>query len=469
MFLLDKTHWNNHSYLFGLMGLIFTLTDSDSSFSVSGKSRKIPIWNYYVIRLQIFILYFYAGLKKTETDWLLGYSMGNLSRKWVFDPFRIFLTNEQIDLYIVHIGGFSQDLLAGPMLCFDKTRPIVLIMLSAFHLMNSQLFSIGMFPYACLATMFIFCRPDSPRKLPFIRNLLSNPPIHRKVDDSTKTCDENENDKMRPNKKYYFFIFYSLVQLVLPYSHFITKGYNGWTQGAYGYSWDMMIHSFRQQHIKIMYKDGKTGEIGYLKSNAFMGDARSRWTMHPDMLKQYATCVYARLEEHNVTKPEIYFDVWKSMNERFMQRVYDPRIDIASYDWKWNSRPEYSMPLLNDLADWRQKLKTLEKQIENEDIDVTFVADFPGLELENYLAPDLDNTTIELMGGHVDVILNDQGDKRIELKLGEKIKLPAGEFHTVRSTGSDPSMYMYIYQNTTDIEYRKFVQTVGSIENKWNF
>ena len=80
-----------------------------------------------------------------------------------------------------------------------------------------------------------------------------------------------------------------------------------------------------------------------------MGDARSRWTMHPgiyykieheqfqtnniiyiiDMLKQYATCVYTRLEEHNVTKPEIYFDVWKSMNERFMQRVYDPRIDIG--------------------------------------------------------------------------------------------------------------------------------------------
>ena len=88
-----------------------------------------------------------------------------------------------------------------------------------------------------------------------------------------------------------------------------------------------------------------------------MGDSRSRWTMHPgiyyknrtliefqtnniiyklyniiDMLKQYSTCVYTRLEEHNVTKPEIYFDVWKSMNERFMQRVYDPRIDIGKHN-----------------------------------------------------------------------------------------------------------------------------------------
>ena len=62
-----------------------------------------------------------------------------------------------------------------------------------------------------------------------------------------------------------------------------------------------------------------------------MGNARNRWTMHPDMLKQYATCLSNKLEEHNVTKPQLYFDVWKSMNERFIQRVYDPRIDIGNF------------------------------------------------------------------------------------------------------------------------------------------
>ena len=33
MFLLDKTHWNNHSYLFGLMGILFTIIESDQSAS----------------------------------------------------------------------------------------------------------------------------------------------------------------------------------------------------------------------------------------------------------------------------------------------------------------------------------------------------------------------------------------------------------------------------------------------------
>ena len=61
----------------------------------------------------------------------------------------------------------------------------------------------------------------------------------------------------------------------------------------------------------------------------------------------------------------------------------------------------------SDLSDWRTKLKELESEIETDDIDVTFVADYPGLELENYLSEDLDNTTIELMGGEVYVTLEE--------------------------------------------------------------
>lgn len=42
------------------------------------------------------------------------------------------------------------------------------------------------------------------------------------------------------------------------------QGYNNWTNGLYGYSWDMMVHSRSHQHVKVTYKDGQTGDIGYL-------------------------------------------------------------------------------------------------------------------------------------------------------------------------------------------------------------
>ncbi|XP_041347172.1 vitamin K-dependent gamma-carboxylase-like, partial [Gigantopelta aegis] len=91
----------------------------------------------------IFVLYFIAGLKKLDQDWVTGYSMQFLSKHWVFDPFKFILTEDQIDMYIIHLGGLFIDLFLGFLLFFDKTRPLAFVMCSSFHLMNSQIFHIG--------------------------------------------------------------------------------------------------------------------------------------------------------------------------------------------------------------------------------------------------------------------------------------------------------------------------------------
>lgn len=47
-----------------------------------------------------------------------------------------------------------------------------------------------------------------------------------------------------------------------------------------------------------------------------------RWRDHADMLKQYSACLSQLLPRYNVSQPQIYFDVWVSINERFQQRWY---------------------------------------------------------------------------------------------------------------------------------------------------
>lgn len=32
------------------------------------------------------------------------------------------------------------------------------------------------------------------------------------------------------------------------------QGYNNWTNGLYGYSWDMMVHSRSHQHVKSIFQ-----------------------------------------------------------------------------------------------------------------------------------------------------------------------------------------------------------------------
>lgn len=147
-----------------LDGFLLQKHHSDAS-----SSSSVPRWNYLLLRIQFFVMYFVAGLKKFEPDWLWGYSMMSLGHHRAFAPFRyacrahILLADrrttvhpticivcyryvfsaEFVDHWIVHVGGFLIDLLSGFGLCFRSTRPFTVVVLLAFHGLNSLMFTIG--------------------------------------------------------------------------------------------------------------------------------------------------------------------------------------------------------------------------------------------------------------------------------------------------------------------------------------
>ncbi|XP_033108157.1 vitamin K-dependent gamma-carboxylase-like [Anneissia japonica] len=516
IFLLDKSVWNNHSYLYGLIGLQFLFIDANCCWSVDGllkhsiRNSHVPLWNYALVRFQIFIVYFVAGLKKLDKDWVSGYSMGNLADNWIFDPFRLLLTNEQIDLYVVHLGGLLLDLFIGFFLYFDKTRLFAAFFCASFHTMNSQMFQIGMFPYVMLATIPLFCYADWPRRvfkhfpdafkiaLPLDTQLQTNKHcLYQQPINSLDLCQQPVNE-IRPLKGklkgkstrrsqrgasnakrkvateneicvrhkvvIVCLLAYSVTQVLLPYSHFVTKGYNNWTDGLYGYSWDMMVHSWSSQHIKITYVDNTTGQVGYITPGVHLWDGASeRWSAHGDMLKQYAMCLVNRLKDHNIRHPQLYFDVWRSLNGRFQQRMWNPKVDIVAADWSPLSQSSYLMPLLSELSPWRTKFDEIQDALDNQ-TTVVFVADFPGLYLENFVDPNLGNTSIQVLKGTVAVEIAD-GGKNVTLQEGDSIQVPPGRFHIVRTISDTPSCYMYLTVNTTDVAIRKKFNSYKEIRN----
>ncbi|GBM78644.1 Vitamin K-dependent gamma-carboxylase [Araneus ventricosus] len=58
IFFLDKSHWNNHSYLFGLIGSQLMLSGANRCWSLDGKKnpnirhKQVPLWNYALLRGQ---------------------------------------------------------------------------------------------------------------------------------------------------------------------------------------------------------------------------------------------------------------------------------------------------------------------------------------------------------------------------------------------------------------------------------
>ena len=75
-----------HSFLTCIY--VFASSSSfDGLFNRNLRHSFVPRWNYLIFQLQFFIVYFVAGLKKLDRDWLTGYSMNRLSTHWIFQPF----------------------------------------------------------------------------------------------------------------------------------------------------------------------------------------------------------------------------------------------------------------------------------------------------------------------------------------------------------------------------------------------
>ncbi|PSN30216.1 Vitamin K-dependent gamma-carboxylase [Blattella germanica] len=445
IFMLDKTAWNNHSYLFGIISILLLGSNAHHFWSLDillGRVKRnypVPVWNYFILRFQIFILYFYAGLKKMDRDWLEGYSMRNLSYHDVFAPFK-------------------------------RT---------------------GMFPYVCLVTMPIFCNANWPRKiLKYFsrskyasRNNGKEKEKQKLKEEFKEGCEFNKIHEEFPKgvitwkQKLVVFLLITHMglQMFLPYSHFITKGYNNWTHGLYGYSWDMMVHTWDTVLVLVKVVDHETGKEHFLDPEAWVQS--SRWEKHGDMVVQYAQCLQRKLlkgisddgektEQYELSKNiSIYIDVWCSLNGRFQQRMFDPRVDLLTVNWSPFKEVSFLMPLLTEFSDLRSHINALEKEVYSWSnfSDALFVADFPGLSLENYINEDLGNVTLTVLEGEVIVETeiieegqNIQKKSKSKAKISHKrlkkesmMNIPVGRFHRILTVSDTPSCYMYSYINET--------------------
>ena len=146
------------------------LVPAHRSFSVDARinpalrSSTVPAWALWLVRFQVGIAYFYAGIAKLNGDWLHGEPL----RRWLLDAMDFPLIGRWFDepaaAYLFSYGGLALDLSAVPLLLWRRTRPYIFAALVCFHVMNTQLFSIGIFPYLMLGATTIFFDPDWPRR-----------------------------------------------------------------------------------------------------------------------------------------------------------------------------------------------------------------------------------------------------------------------------------------------------------------
>lgn len=437
------------------------------SDQATNRRQLVPFWNYFIIKYQFFILYFVAGVKKLCAEWLSGYAMLRISQHWVFTPFRLFLGVDLTDLLIVHWFGCFFDVTIVFWLCIRSTRIWATPVCVAFHLMNSVLFSIGMFPWICLAQLPLFYDRSWPRKLLMLYKSNKEEQIFHVNKPPAMT-----NNNLRQRFVVIAVIGYCLIQAFLPFSHFLTPGLNNWTNGIYGYSWDMMVHAWDTALVTVTVRDNETGQRVYVDPRAYATDT-DRWTKHADQAIQYAHCIRQNLiRSSSITSMQnvsIFFDVWCSLNGRMQQRFFDPNVDALRVPWSPFSRNSWTLELLDkEFGHMRKKMNELTQQVLawNNRSDVMFVADFPMYSSHMFVSEQLENVTMHVLEGMVNVIktAGTSTSSVIQAKKGEIVQIIAGNSYTIETVSQTPSCYMYTFSNRSAI-----ISSNGKMETEATF
>jgi len=337
-YLMQKTSYNNHYYLLMLLAFIMAFLPANRDFSIDARRnatlRSHHMHNYirWLIILQLFIVYTYASVAKWYSDWF-DLSIIELLMKGKKDYVLIGdLLQEKWIHTSIGVFGILFDLLVVPAMLWKPTRKFFFVLAIFFHLFNSIIFRIGIFPYLSLAFCVFFFEPQTIRNI-FLRK---------------KSITITEQDR-RP-KKYRLLLgilsIYFVVQLLLPLRHFTFPGDVLWTEEGHRLSWRMMLRS-RSGSIRYRVVNKATDKVTRIDLNEFLTKKQRRKVgAYPDFAWQFAQ----HLKKHYAQKGEdisVFVTSKARVNQSDYQPLIDPDVDLAAVPWKHFSHNEWILPREN--------------------------------------------------------------------------------------------------------------------------
>jgi len=325
MFLLEQSRYLNHFYLIALISFVMMFIPAHKAFSFdSWRNKKkrtdfVPGWSLWLLRIQIGVPYFFGGIAKINEDWLNG----NPLRHWLADSADEFpnvgqFFTEEWFVFFTAYNALFLDLLAVPFLLWKRSRIFVYGVLVLFHVLNSQLFSIGIFPWFMIFATLVFFDPSWPRKL-FKKFKTPSKP-------QTSVSSLTKNQKIILS----LFLIFIIFQVAMPLRHFAYPGNVSWTEEGHNFSWHMKLRDKDTSYIEFFATDPETGETWGIDPEEDLTKRQvSKMSTRPDMILQYAHFLAEGLREEGYDGIEIRVEVISSLNDREPQRLIDPNVNLA--------------------------------------------------------------------------------------------------------------------------------------------
>lgn len=328
--LIDKSTYLNHYYFVSLICLMLIFLPAQVYFSVDAFQNRvrvadsIPLWCLDALKLMVGILYFYAGLAKLNSDWLLRAMPLKIWLPARNDlPIIGFWFNHPIVPFVFSWLGCIYDLSIPFLLCNRLTRPWAYGAVVVFHLLTAILFPIGMFPYVMIVTALVFFSAKFHQKIiEIIGNTIGLSEAFMYPRQIFKYASASQRLLLGM-----FGVFF-LIQLSFPFRYLCYPGELFWTEEGYRFSWRVMLME-KAGYAQFTVKDASGRQVIVNNSQFLTTLQEKMMATQPDMILQYAHILRDYYKNQGFHAPQVYVDSYVALNGRLGRPLIDPLVDLA--------------------------------------------------------------------------------------------------------------------------------------------
>ena len=340
--LLDQTNYLNHYYLISLLSFLLFFIPLHQTFSIDAKrdsslakSSMISLGHLWVIRLQIGLVYVFAGIAKLNTDWLIYAQPLNL---WLTASTEVALLQWFFQYtwmhYLLSWAGAIFDLTIVFFLLWKKTRLWAYLAVLFFHGLTALLFQIGMFPWMMMFFATIFFAPNWAQGVLQRWNRIFQLP---------------SNESMRETSKpsallVYGFMIYFCLQLIIPLRHWLYDTNVLWSGEGMKFSWRVMLVE-KAGFVEFIVKDTASQQEWIVASSQYLTDRQEKMmSITPEMIWQLAQHIAKDFQKKGFQEVEVYANSYVSLNGRPHQSMVNPHINLVKTSL-WDSYTNWILPL----------------------------------------------------------------------------------------------------------------------------
>ena len=337
-YFMQKVSYNNHYYLMLILCWIVATMDLHAYASIDAKknpalrSLTCPHWYKVLLIGLLCTVFVYASKAKCYPGWYEGDFIRLIFKfkqsLWLIGDI---LQNPWLQSVVVW-GGIIFDLVVIPMLMYRRTRWLAFAAFVGFHLFNSIVFHIGIFPYLMIGSAVLFFTPEVVRQAFF---------PHKPKPDLTYHHQPLGISQKVGLSLYTLFV---VAQLLLPIRHHFIQGEVLWTEEGHRLSWRMMLRA-RMGNAKFFITDHDTGSSWTESGSKHLTRKQAkRMSSHPDMIWQYAQWLKRKYAHQGMDNISIHVETKVSINGGDYHPIIDPRADLAKEKWNWSRHNQWIIP-----------------------------------------------------------------------------------------------------------------------------